>query len=154
MSVLLARLSSLLCGAVLASLSFAEVDIKPLLHEPIPWGSLHGKWVFINYWASWCESCLNEIHTLNRFYAANKSQVAVFNVNYEQLSEGDLTTLVRRLHIHYPTLGEDPADTLNLGDITVLPLTFVFNPKGQLVQRLYGEQNQAQLIACMRQSTD
>ena len=78
----------------------------------------------------------------------------MFNVNYEQLSESDLTTLVRRLHIHYPTLGEDPADTLNLGDITVLPLTFVFNPKGQLVQRLYGEQNQAQLMACVRQSTD
>ena len=154
MSVLLARLSSLMCGAILSSLSFAEVDIKPLLHEPIPWGALHGKWVFINYWASWCESCLSEIDTLNRFFAANKSKIAVFNVNYEQLSETDLATLVRRLHIHYPTLGEDPADALHLGDIAVLPLTFVFNPKGQLVQRLYGEQNQAQLMACMRQSTN
>ena len=150
MSVVLARLSSLLCGVILASLSFAEVDIKPLLHEPIPWGTLHGKWVFINYWASWCESCLSEIDTLNHFFAANKSKIAVFNVNYEQLSERDLATLVRRLHIHYPTLCEDPADALHLGDIVVLPLTFVFNPKGQLVRRLYGEQNQAQLMACIR----
>jgi len=48
--------------------------------------------------------------------------------------------LIRKLNILYPSLKEDPAMELELGDIRGLPATFIFNPQGQLSMTLYGGQ--------------
>ncbi|HAT8088119.1 TPA: TlpA family protein disulfide reductase, partial [Legionella pneumophila] len=46
----------------------------------------------------------------------------------------------KKFNINYPNLLKDPAQDLQLGDITGVPVTFVFNPKGQLIKKLYGGQ--------------
>ena len=45
--------------------SQASVALEDLNGNKISLASLHGKWVFINYWASWCGPCLDEINELN-----------------------------------------------------------------------------------------
>jgi thiol-disulfide isomerase/thioredoxin len=127
----------------------AEPVVLQQLHgEPLLFSSLKGRWVFINYWASWCGPCLDEIPELNRFYARNKrSAIALFGVNYDGLSIQEQTDLAIQFQLAYPSLSHDPAQDLHLKDIQVLPITFVFNPKGELHKTLYGEQTAAQLTA-------
>lgn len=119
----------------------ANVTLHDINGQNIPFSTLKGKWVFINYWASWCQPCLDEIPELNRFYETHKhTNVALFAVNYDALPAEMQQQLVKELHIHYPTLKEDPAMALNLGDIRGVPATFVFNPQGELSTVLYGTQ--------------
>jgi thiol-disulfide isomerase/thioredoxin len=123
---------------------------QPALHllkgTTIPFSKLHGKWVFINYWASWCDSCLSEIPELNQFYDAHKKgNVALYTVNYDGLPVELQQKLVNKYDIHYPALTQDPAEQLRLGDIRALPVTFVFNPHGRLTQTLYGAQTAKKL---------
>ena len=52
---------------------------------------LRGKWVFINYWATWCGPCKKEIPQLNQFYESNKQKdVVVFGVNYDQVPSKEI----------------------------------------------------------------
>lgn len=104
--------------------------------------SLKGKWVYINYWASWCAPCLHEIPEFNRFYETYKNKnIAVFGVNYDGgLSQEEQKPLIAQYQILYPSLAFDPADTLKIGDIKGVPVTFVFNPEGKLHDVRYGEQ--------------
>lgn len=119
----------------------AEVVFHDLQDKAIPLSSLKGKWVLINYWASWCHPCLEEIPELNRFYDMNKSgDVVMFGVNYDGLPIPAQEKLIKQLDIHYPLLKGDPASELNLGDIRGVPVTFVISPEGELVDMLYGEQ--------------
>ena len=125
-------------------------DAEPALHllkgTTIPFSKLHGKWVFINYWASWCDSCLSEIPELNQFYDTHKkNNVALYSVNYDGLPVELQQKLVNKYDIHYPALTQDPAEQLRLGDIRALPVTFVFNPQGRLTQTLYGAQTAKRL---------
>ena len=107
--------------------------------EIIPFSSLKGHWVFINYWASWCAPCLNEIQELNQFYEHyDAAKVALFAVNYEGLSLRQQKQLITTYQIHYPSLAQDPSTSLQLGDIPGVPVTFIFNPQGKLVEQLYG----------------
>jgi len=107
----------------------------------ISFSSLKGRWVFINYWASWCHPCLDEIPVLNRFYTAHLNEpIALFAVNYDGFTKKEQRDVTLQLHIKYPRIEEDPSNILNLGDIRNLPTTFVFNPKGQLHDVLYGAQ--------------
>ena len=131
------------------SYSFPIV-LSDLEGKNIPFDNLKGKWVIINYWASWCSSCLEEISELNQFYKNNKSKVALFAVNYDNLSRARQSALIRKYKINYPSLKGNPAGLLNLGDIRGVPATFVFNPQGQLSATLYGPQTSKSLTKATR----
>ena len=135
------------------ALSSCSADTKRL-HDinghNLPWSELRGKWVFINYWASWCEPCMTEIPELNRFYAGSKhNKIALFAVNYDGLSISEQQKLIAQYHIKYPSLKKDPKLMLRLEDIRGLPATFVFNPKGELSNVLYGGQSVSSLKEAM-----
>lgn len=120
----------------------AEVLLKDMQGQTTPFSALKGKWVFINYWAGWCQTCLDEIPEFNRFYQQHKNDpIALYAVNYDALPVFEQKNLIRRFNISYPSLLKDPAADLRLGDITGVPVTFIFNPKGQLVKTLYGGQS-------------
>ena len=130
----------------------AETLLTTLQGEKISFSSLQGKWVLINYWASWCNPCLDEIAELNEFYDNNNEKVALFAVNYEGQSVREQRYVAEKLALRYPSLASDPAKELNLGGIRGVPATFVFNPQGQLSEVLYGPQTQKSLMRAVRQS--
>ncbi|MFA5960803.1 MAG: TlpA disulfide reductase family protein [Tatlockia sp.] len=134
-------ISALLFTLVVPHSGFTTpVILKDLTGNAIPFDSLKGKWVFINYWASWCQPCLDEIAELNRFYQKRKDKVALFAVNYDALPLARQLALIEKYHIRYPSLQADPGKALQLGDIRGVPATFVFNPQGILTDTLYGGQ--------------
>ena len=111
------------------------------LGETLTLSSLHGKWVYINYWANWCQPCLDEISAFNQFYDAYKNKnIAVFGVNYDGLPINEQLALIKHVGLHYPSLTTDPAEALALGDIRAVPVTFIFNPEGKLHDVRYGKQ--------------
>lgn len=130
---------------IFTSVAQADVILQDLQDNKIHFSSLKGKWVFINYWASWCQPCLDEIPELNKFYFNNKSKVMMFGVNFDALPVEEQKTLVRQYQLKYPSLRQDPAPSLKLGDIKGVPMTFVFNPQGQLVKVLAGSQTRQSL---------
>ena len=116
--------------------------------KKIKFTSLKGKWVYINYWASWCTPCLHEIPEINHFYRKYKHQnIAVFGVNYDGVAVSEQRPLIQQYQLDYPSLGIDPADALKLGDIKGVPVTFIFNPEGKLFDIKYGEQTIKSLSA-------
>lgn len=133
----------------MSSALHAEAMLYPMDGEPIDFSTLKGKWVFINYWASWCEPCLEEISELNKFYDANQKSAVLFAVNYDMLPLNKQKRLMKHYHVNYPALATDPSSSLGLGDIRGIPVTFVFNPTGQLVKTLYGGQKAADLRRLM-----
>ena len=131
---------------IFTSSAHADAVLQNLNGDDISLSSLKGKWVFINYWASWCRPCIDEIAELNRFYEQNQAKnVAVFAVNYDALPLNKQQRLVRKFNIRYPSLKQNPAALLHLGNISVVPITFVLNPQGQLIDTLYGGQTIASL---------
>lgn len=120
-----------------------DVILQDLDGHDIPFNSLKGKWVFINYWASWCHPCVDEIAELNRFYTQHKTDnVAVFAVNFDA-PRYKQQRLIRKFSIQYPSLLANSVAALPLGNIEVVPITFVFNPQGELATTLYGGQTLA-----------
>ncbi len=123
------------------SISQADVLLKDTHGQSTSFSALKGKWVLINYWASWCQTCIDEIPEFNRFYKRHKEDpVALFAVNFDALPLFEQKNLIKRFNINYPNLLKDPANELRLGGITGVPVTFIFNPQGQLVKTLYGGQ--------------
>lgn len=98
------------------------------------------KWVIINYWATWCDACAEEVPQLNLFYQRHHNEMMVLGVNYDRLSVKNLEDSVNAMHIQFPVLQGNPAKAFGLPEISVLPVTFIINPEGKIVRELLGPQ--------------
>lgn len=110
---------------------------------------LDGRWMIINYWATWCKPCIEEIPELNQFSETHATNVILFGVEFDQNQGEKLQDNIEKLGIEFPVLLHDPAAMLGIKKPLGLPTTFVFSPKGELHRILEGPQTKETLLAAM-----
>ncbi len=99
----------------------------------------NGKWVIINYWATWCPPCLDEIPELIEFHEQyKKDKAVVLGVNYEEVDDDDLKSFIDEYFISYPILKGDLSRPPPFGRLIGLPTTYVVSPQGKLVYTQVG----------------
>lgn len=125
--------------------SLAQPVVLDLNHKKIDFSSLRGKWILVNFWASWCEPCLLEIQEFNKLAKKHQNTMRIFAVNFDSLNEAAQKTAADKFAIEYPSILQNSATNLKLGDIPVIPLTYVYNPEGKLITKLYGGQTVASI---------
>jgi len=96
-----------------------------------------GQWVLVNYWATWCVSCLDEIPELNRFHHQQGS--SVLGINVEALDSDSLRFFSREQSIEYPLLITPPGGQTVFGNVSVLPTSYLVSPAGDVVAKHVGK---------------
>lgn len=125
--------------------SFANNSYLSASGKNISFDELRGRWVYINYWASWCEMCIKEIPELNDFAKNYQDRAVLIGVNYDFPNIYKLKKLIKKFKIDYISLVENPKKFLNIKDLEGVPMTFVINPQGKLAAILKGPQTQRSL---------
>ena len=97
-----------------------------------------GKWLVINFWASWCPPCLKEMPEIELFYQENKTTAQVWGVTFEDSDKEKILHFVAQLGVTYPILGYAQDPLTGFGNVNVLPTTFVIDPDGLFFHRFEG----------------
>jgi peroxiredoxin len=93
-----------------------------------------GKWVVVNYWATWCGTCMKDLPDLVDMHENNKDKdIVVVGVNFESISEEQLKLFVEKKSIPYPVLRSEPVRVTALGEVPALPTTYIIDPDGNVV---------------------
>jgi thiol-disulfide isomerase/thioredoxin len=94
-----------------------------------------GKWVIVNYWATWCPPCLEEVPDLVNLYDHHsKKDLMVIGVVFDYKNTKEVADFVDDMLMSYPiVLGNDEV-SVQIGSADVLPTTYIYNPKGELVK--------------------
>ena len=93
-----------------------------------------GKWVVINFWATWCGPCMVEIPELIDFHERHKDDDAiVIGVNFEQIETPDLVKFIDEMGINYLVVRAGDKPILPFEPLKGLPSTFFVDPHGEYV---------------------
>jgi cytochrome c biogenesis protein CcmG, thiol:disulfide interchange protein DsbE len=92
-----------------------------------------GRWVLVNFWASWCEPCKAEAPALESFQKEHAPQgFTVLGINLDD-NTGDATDFVRRYGLTYPQLRDgDGSERRDAYGMTGFPESFLVDPSGKL----------------------
>ena len=147
-------IKSMLFILMLASLSAqaqdsSKVEFKNLDGKIVKLSDYKGKWVIVNYWATWCPPCLVEMPELSIFHEEHKDKDAiVLGVNYESISKKMVKGFLEEQMIEFPVVQEKDGPngrSTSFGPLKGLPTTYIISPTGQVVATRVGMVNSKML---------
>jgi thiol-disulfide isomerase/thioredoxin len=113
-----------------AALAFDIVDSKGKRHAL---DAYKGKWVLVNYWATWCPPCLVEIPDLAALHTDKKNNLVVLGIAVSYQNPNQVIDFARQQGIPYPVILGDDKVIEQIGPVRGLPTTYLYNPQGKLI---------------------
>jgi peroxiredoxin len=115
-----------------------------LAGQPVSLSDYTGKVVLLNFWATWCPSCLSELPDYEQVYQQYGGPAGDFVVLAANLQESQahVENYAAGLGLTFPVLlDEDGAVTTRQYQVTGMPGSFIIDPQGVIVYRHLGPLN-------------
>jgi thiol-disulfide isomerase/thioredoxin len=127
--------------AALASESEDDFTLPDMDGRAHSLSDYRGKWVLVNYWATWCPPCLEELPELEVFHSGAEGKAVVLGVNMEAIGKPQLRAFVERQFLSFPILvaGERPSRDQLIGPVEGMPTSYLVTPEGEVVARQVGQ---------------
>ncbi len=107
-----------------------------------------GKPIVVNFWASWCGPCRQEMPEFDKAYLEQGDEVTFLIIN---MTDGYQETLdnakdfIRKQGYHFPVYYDTAQDAARVYGVTRLPATYFINEEGKLVAKAMGAISRATL---------
>ncbi len=138
----------LACSWVSHAGDFSLEDIQGKSHHL---SDYRGKWVLVNFWATWCPPCLKEIPELIGLHNAHQGKdLMVIGIAMDSGSGDRVANFVVAHEISYPIVMGNRETAGQIGAVEVLPTSYLYDPKGEQVSYQAGEITRAGIEAYIK----
>jgi thiol-disulfide isomerase/thioredoxin len=86
----------------------------------------------VNFWATWCPPCIEEIPSLNRLQALMQGRpFEIISINYAQ-DKSTVEKFLQRVDVNFPVLLDPDGNYAKSWKVISFPSTFVIDKQGNI----------------------
>jgi len=122
-----------------------DFSLRNLKGETVKLSDFKGKKVMLNFWATWCPPCKQEMPAIQQFFEEKGEDVVILAVNIDGAE--DVIEFVQSRKITFPILLDENNRVNEQYKIVTIPTTFFIDEKGIIQHKFYS----AMPIAIMRE---
>ncbi|MFP3919059.1 TlpA disulfide reductase family protein [Lysinibacillus telephonicus] len=126
-----------------------DFTLKTLSGESYTLSDLKGKKVILNFWATWCPPCKEEMPHLQEYYEkyAEEENVEIIGVNltYTDGSRETIQHFIDSYELTFPILLMEEDKLSSTYQVLTIPSTFMIDSKGRIQHHIVGPLNQKAL---------
>lgn len=132
-------------GALAAAAKIPVLKVATLDGGTFDLAEQRGKWVIVNFWATWCSPCIKEMPDISRF-VASRDDVSAIGLAFGDEEIPDVVAFLAKHPVTYPIanvpIAEPPKD---FGAPKGLPTTYLIAPDGSIARKFTGPVTTADL---------
>lgn len=115
-----------------------QFQLEALNGKPVQISDYRGNVVLLNFWATWCKPCTEEMPEIQAAYEAYKDQgFVVLGVNFGEKRE-KAEKLVKKMGLTFPILLDEDVEVAEYYRVVSLPVTFFIDAKGIIKEQIFG----------------
>lgn len=115
-----------------------EFDLPSLDGEAWTPETLAGKLTIVNFWATWCPPCIEEMPSMNALWQKLEGEgVSMVAINAGEGEEA-VTTFLEKIPVDFPILLGDGATSLPNWSVRGLPTTLIVDGNGKIIYEALG----------------
>jgi peroxiredoxin/outer membrane lipoprotein-sorting protein len=125
-----------------------DFELKSFDGEKVKLSDLRGKYVMLNFWASWCGPCRREMPGLMRAYEEFKPKgLILYGINNESYDgeKGKAKKFINESLLTFPTLDDAARKAGRLYKVQAIPTSFLIDPDGNVVRYIRGSRSEREL---------
>jgi thiol-disulfide isomerase/thioredoxin len=146
--LILSMLALLFCAFAAAEEARPELVLTDLDGRSQRLSDYAGKVVVVNFWATWCAPCKEEMPMLVKLQKRYPERVAVIGISIDDEStRGAIPKFLKQQKVNFPIwVGGNIAAMEKLGLVGVVPGTAFLNAEGKVIGRVLGQLKKKDLI--------
>ncbi len=118
--------------------AFPEISAVNLEGHSVRFSGNSGKKVLINFWASWCPPCMDELPYLQEISEKTKDKLDVIGINSDDTSE-DIHKIVDGLGLTFPNWIDPQAKISRMLLVSALPTSYILDENGKIQAIIVGQ---------------
>lgn len=96
------------------------------------------KVILLNFWATWCPNCREEMPSLEKLWKKYRSKGLVVIAISVDTNSGEIRALAHEQGLTFPILLDQEGAVRREYEITALPMTYIIGRDGKISGRMYG----------------
>ncbi len=106
--------------------------LKDSNNNTVVMNNFKGKVTVVNFWATWCPPCVEEIPSLNRLRQKMKDKpFELISINYAETSQ-TIDLFLKRVNVEFPVLLDKDGMISKKWNVVAFPSTFIIGPDGKI----------------------
>ncbi len=131
-----------------------DFELKTLEGKSVRLSDYRGKIVFLNFWATWCPPCRQEMPDFN---SANQKllkegKAVILTVNVQEDPQ-NVREFVEEKNLTLPVLLDETGEVSYIYNVQSIPTTYIVNLDGTIYNAILGKTNEKALITLGRKIT-
>lgn len=118
--------------------------LHPMGSKPIPFSALGKRVTLINFWATWCDACIEEMPSIQKLKSEFSDQgFDVVAISVDENPEAVVPKFLSKMNLNFGIYTDPEHKLADLFDVSAIPLTVILDRSRKILLAHAGERNWA-----------